>query len=422
MLFTILGVALCLAVLLQLGLFATGKWSQIAFNRKQYAASQQWLQTQIQNSSAGASSLGQAQNHVLKPGDWKGFREFFVAHVVPEASDCKSVYLKPVDGKPIASFQPGQHLTIKLLLPGETKPLVRCYTISNGPGADYYRITVKAIDSPSGTEVPPGKVSCFLNAKLIVGDRLDIKSPSGSFFLDSSNAPVVMLAGGIGITPMISMIDNLVQQQSTRTVLLAYGVRNSQDQPFKQYIHDVCQSHPNIHVVNCFSQPTAEDVCGTDYHVHGHISVDVLRKILPNNEYLFYLCGPPPFMDSLFEGLKEWDVPESRINFEAFGPATIKKKRALQTPAKSAYAAAVVNFSASGKKLNWKAECDSLLELAEANEIVIDSGCRAGSCGSCEPGLISGQVRYVDGAQPTCPPDRCLVCIAQPQGSVELGA
>ena len=422
MLFTILGVAICLAVILQLGLFAAGKWSQIAFNRKQYAASHQWLQTQIQNSASSVATPGQTQSHVLKPGDWQGYREFFVAQITPESNGCKSVYLKPVDGKPIASFEPGQHLTVKLQIPGETKPLVRCYTISNGPGREFYRITVKAVLGATGTESPPGKVSCFLNANLIVGDRLDIKSPSGNFFLDSSNAPIVMLAGGIGITPMISMIDSLVQQQSTRTVLLAYGVRNSQDQPFKQYIHDVCQSQPNIHVVNCYSQPSAEDVCGADYHVPGYVSTDILKKILPNNEYLFYLCGPPPFMDSLFEGLKEWGVPESRINFEAFGPATIKKKRASQTTATAASDAAYVNFSASGEKVSWNAECDSLLELAESNEIVIDSGCRAGSCGSCETDLISGKVRYFEGAQPTCSPDKCLVCIAQPQGSVELGA
>ena len=421
MLFTILGIAICLAVLLQLGLFAIGTWSQMSFNRQQYAASKHLLQKQIQNSVAVAASQQVNRSPMQIPGDWKGFREFFVAQVTPETSDCKSVYLKPVDGKPITSFQPGQHLTIRLPIPGETKPLVRCYTISDGPGKDYYRITVKAIAGPPGTELPPGKVSCFLNANLIVGDRLDIKSPSGNFFLDRSNAPVVMLAGGIGVTPFISMIDSLVEQQSSRTVLLAYGVRNSQEQPFKQYINDVCQSHANIHVVNCFSSPTADDVRGTDYHVDGYVSVDMLKKILPNNEYLFYLCGPPPFMNSLFDGLKEWGVPESRIRFEAFGPATIKRKRAAETTDSSAIASDV-NFSASGKKINWDSDCDSLLDLAEANQINIEFGCRAGSCGSCETDLLSGKVRYIEGATPTCSPDKCLVCIAQPQGSVELGA
>lgn len=410
---TILGIAMCLAVLLQLGLFASGSLAQMAFNRKQYAASQQQFANQIEAISVQAAI---DKTQPVEQRSWRGFREFYVAQVIQETALCKSLILKPVDGKPIADFKPGQHLTFKLPIPGETKPLVRCYSLSNGPGKDHYRIAVKAM--------PHGKASNFINNSLIVGDRLEVKAPSGHFFLQPGETPVVLLAGGIGITPMISMVDAIVQQGSSRTVLLVYGVRNSDDQAFRQYIDTVTHEHKNIHVIHCFSQPTATDQVGVDFQVHGYASVDVLKRVLPSNEYIFYLCGSPPFTESLYEGLVEWQVPESRINLEAFGPAMVKKKvnRAPDDgkPVKSK--GAEIKFAASGSVANWSAEYDSLLECADGNNVVIDSGCRAGSCGTCATGLISGKVEYSDGAGPDCEPGQCLVCIARPVGPVELDA
>lgn len=422
MMFTILGIAMCLAVLLQLGLFASGSLAQLAFNRKQFAASQNWLKNQIDGMPVHAANATQPVEH----GSWRGFREFYVAQIIQETVECKSVILKPVDGKPIADFKPGQHLTFRLPIPGESKPLVRCYSLSDGPGKGHYRISVKAISSPQGkSELPAGKASSFINNNLIAGDRLEVKAPSGHFYLDASESPIVLLAGGIGITPMISMIDSIIQQEISRTVLLVYGVRNSEDQAFKQYIDTVTRQHQNIHVIHCFSQPSPTDKAGVDYHVKGYASVDMLKQVLPNNEYVFYLCGPPQFMDSLYEGLIEWQVPESRISFEAFGPATIKKKASRAPDANqelSRSGGVEIKFAASGNVANWTAENDSLLDCAEENDVIIDSGCRAGSCGTCATGLISGKVKYADGVEPDCEPGKCLVCVARPDGPVELDA
>ena len=244
---------MCLAVLLQLGLFASSTLSQMAFNRKQYAASQQQLKNQIGSTGVDVT----ATNQSVEPGNWNGYREFYVSQIVRETKASKSIFMKPVDGKAIADFKPGQHLTFKLSIPGESRPLVRCYSLSSGPGKDYYRITVKAISAPADNPgVPAGKASGFLVNNLIAGDRLDVKAPSGHFYLEDTDTPVVLLAGGIGITPMISMIESVIQQDSGRTVLLVYGVHNSEEQAFAHYIAEVVNKHQNIHVINCFSRPS----------------------------------------------------------------------------------------------------------------------------------------------------------------------
>jgi len=156
--------------------------------------------------------------------------------------------------------------------------------------------------------------------------------------------------------------------------------------------------------------------------LHGFVSADLLRQVLPNNHYQFYLCGPPPFMESLYQGLIDWQVPESRIQYEAFGPASIGSKN---TPRNGSSAAGhdqmePVTLVRSGKTVLWSAKENSLLDLIEANGVYPESGCRAGSCGSCETGLIGGKVVYAQGQNPDCSPDKCLVCVARPDGPVEL--
>ncbi len=415
----LLGVALCAMALVQLGLWTANSFNTLISGRKQFQLSQELLRKQIDLAALKPAETAKETDD----GNWKGFRQFRVHRLVKETELCTSVYFRPTDGKSICDFLPGQHLTLKFSVTGQAKPVVRCYSLSHGPNPNEYRISVKAVPPPrNNPEVPAGLVSNFVNQQLLQGDLVDIKAPSGHFHLDvETDAPVVLLAGGIGITPLLSMIDYVVANQSNRQVVLFYGSRNGADHAFKGYFAQVQAQFKNIFIVNVYSCPQSEDVTGVDYHVEGFISIDLIQQVLPNQTYHFYMCGPPPFMDSVFNGLVEWGVPENRIHFEAFGPASIGKSRKNEAPKETSESdGSVVKFTESKIDAIFDSIDKNLLELAEAKGIEVDSGCRAGSCGTCQVAIKNGKVKYPDGQQVECEPGHCLICVAQPDGPLEL--
>ena len=410
-----MGIGLCAIALVQLALWSAHSFGGLTLNRKQFRDQSQRFRQQLKSTRTRTDDTDKFS--------WHGFRHFRVSQLVRETKNCTSVYLVPEDGKPIASFKPGQHLTFRFQIPGQIKPVVRCYSLSDGPGKPHYRISVKEMAPPADRpELQPGRASHYINHQLQVGDRIEVKAPAGSFVLNvQSEKPVVLLAGGIGITPLVSMIEYLIQQQSNRLILLAYGVNHSDDHVFKEQLAKISIQQANVHLLTCYSFPNPEDQQGVDFHVAGFVSVDLLRPVLPNNDCEFYLCGPPPFMNSIFTGLIEWGVEESKIRFEAFGPASIGKASKLeQAPVVTETVS--VKFANADVIASWDGSSESLLELAELNQIEIDSGCRAGSCGTCSTELISGRIKYPENQKVNCEAGRCLVCIARPDGPVELGA
>ncbi len=447
--FLLLGVALCAVVLIQLGLWTAQSLSILAHNRRQLDLSRKLMLQQIDSiieqrvvlsdsvAEGVVDSAYKLKNSASADGSWSGYRSFTVGRIEKETESVTSLYLVPEDGKPIAHFRAGQHLTLKLPVPGKAKPIVRCYSLSSGAVSDpangidgpCYRISVKALvaqtpaNDNAAASVHHGVASTFINQSVCVGDRIEVKAPAGQFWLDEeSQVPVVLLAGGIGITPMVSMLERMQATGSQRSAVLFYGVNHSREHAFEKHLKSIAAAMPNVHVINCYSRPLPEDVAGEQFQVHGFVSIDLLRQVLPNNHYQFYMCGPPPFMESLYQGLIDWQVPMSRIHYEAFGPASIGTKKAEEKGASALDNTQVdpVTFVRSGKTVLCSTEESSLLELAEANGIFPDSGCRAGSCGSCETGLVSGKVAYAEGHKPDCSPSRCLICVARPDGPVEL--
>lgn len=413
-------IAICLAVLLQFGMWISNSIRHASFNRSQFEATRRLIQRQIKEADQQS-----AETESSPATTWNGFRQFYIDRLERPVASVTSIYLKPVDEKPIPSFKPGQHLPLRFRVPGESKPLVRCYSLSSGPTDEYYRVSVKQVGPPAKQpDLPAGKVSNFINRQLMVGDTVDAKAPNGSFHInDLGNAPVVLLAGGIGITPLYSMLEHLVEQQDNRLIILFYGVRNGREHTFKQDIHKLAASRQNVHIVTCYSNPDATDQLNKDYQVNGYVSIDLLKVLLPSNQCQFFMCGPPHFMQSVQQGLDEWQVPENRIHSEAFGPASISKKTKPETgQPENLMHSHVVKFSDSGKSFGWRSEHDSILELAEANDLMLDSGCRAGSCGTCATKLIRGKFEYPDGVEASCESDECLICIAKPTGNVELEA
>jgi uncharacterized protein len=363
---------------------------------------------------------------------WAGWREFRVVQRAFEdlaQSQC-SFYLQPVDAQPLPAFKPGQFLTFTLDVQAPASPataqprtVTRCYSLSDRPEPSCYRVTIKRVPAPAGhPEFAPGLSSNHFHDRVQVGDILRVKAPAGHFFIDPDpNLPVVLVGGGIGITPMMSMLRWCLVHQPLRTVHLYYGLRNSREHAFKQALEDIAASHPALHLNIVYSQPGEADAEGRDYRHRGHVDVELLRRTLPHGRHLFYVCGPPAMMAALVPALAAWGVPLTDIHHEAFGPASVKLPGEPEAPAPMA-AALEVRFQHSGRTLTWDGRDPSLLDFAERHGIVVDSGCRSGGCGSCETRLLEGQVQYEHAPDHDVAPGHCLLCVGRPASAVVLEA
>ena len=360
---------------------------------------------------------------------WNGVRKFTVAKKVPECADTFSFYLEPHDHRPIAGFKPGQYLTFQLAIPGLGKPLVRCYSLSDCARPSHYRVTIKRCPPPPKTSHPPGVGSSFFCDVVKEGDILDVKAPAGHFHLDiEKEKPAVLISGGVGITPMIAMAHALIEAGSTRECWFFFGARNSDEHMLRAETLALAQKYPNLKLHVCYSRPGPKDVLGRDYQHEGRVTVELMKSLLPSQNYNFYLCGPGPFMESITSDLYDWGVPDGQIHFEAFGPASVKRKAKADTghtlaplPAATAVTFEVA-FAKAGKKAHWSPDFTSVLDAADACGVRIDAGCRAGTCGSCLGAIKSGQVEYLSapGAEPE--PGSCLACICRPKGALVIDA
>ncbi|MEE9293206.1 MAG: 2Fe-2S iron-sulfur cluster-binding protein, partial [Acidobacteriota bacterium] len=318
------------------------------------------------------------------------------------------------------SFAPGQFLTFQLKIPGQPRPLVRCYSLSDAPGSGTCRVSIKRVPAPRGTDHPPGLSSGFFHDAVKEGDILDVKAPAGRFVLDpADDSPVVLIAGGVGITPMLTMLNAVVGAGSRREIWLFYGVRHGGEQIMKEHLRNIARDHANVRMQVCYSSPREGDAADHDYQHAGRISIDLLRRLLPSNNYDFYVCGPPPLMDSVIGGLGEWGVPKGRVHFEKFGPGPPKKKPLRPAAAVGGPGIEVV-FMRSGVKAAWAPATGTLLDLARAQGIAIESGCERGDCGTCQTAIRKGRVKYEENPAFDCEPGTCLVCCAVPEGPLEL--
>jgi hypothetical protein len=416
---------IALGITLQLAL-----WLGISFWR--HWAEYQALRTGVRSGQAlalPAAELLSAPSEAASVAAWSAYRNLRVARKEVEdgAQSICSFYLVPEDEQPLPAFLPGQFLTFRLDIPkheGQSEQLIRCYSLSDAPGKAFYRVSIKRVPAPSGTAHLPGRSSNYFHDQVKPGDTLSVRAPGGHFHIDRSESPVVLIGGGIGITPMLSMLNWCLAEQPEREVWLYYGVRNGSEVIKRAELEALAASHPNFHLRHCFSDPLPDEHLGNDYQHRGRVDIALFRAELPLKPFHFYICGPTPMMESLVLGLEAWGVPESRVHYEAFGPASIKRK----TSAVSAESVAashsdiVVTFARSGKQLPWNPGTGNLLDFAEANGVKIDSGCRTGSCGSCQTTIKSGEVAYDH--MPDFDPEAgcCLLCSCSPKTSLTLEA
>lgn len=362
----------------------------------------------------------------LMTGDWQTaaerlrakqlatrWRPFKVTNVVDESANIRSFHLVADDGAGILPHVAGQHLPIRVQLPGSDTPLMRTYTLSVAPSDGFYRISVKR----------DGVVSRYLHQHLAVGDMLEVRAPAGDFTIDANESrPAVLLAAGVGITPMLAMLRHLIyegqRKQRMRPVYLFQSARSKSERPF---VHELDQllaaAQGAVALVRVLSQTTDAEP-GVDYDVAGRIDMTLLSRVLPFNDYDFYLCGPPAFTQALYDGLRAYNIADMRIHAEAFGPSSLQRTRdsaEQATPLPPVSTQSVpVKFMTSLKEARWEAESGSLLELAEARGLSPVYSCRAGHCGSCKTKLLHGAVTYKTKPSANVAEDEVLICCAFP--------
>ena len=370
---------------------------------------------------------------------WQGFRKFEVRKKVFEnpAKDICSFYLYPHDGKPLPRFSPGQFLLcqVEVTNPGETtfglgEAEARCYSLSDGPNDQNYRVTIRRLPPPRGTgDGPGGVVSNYFHDRIKEGHLIDIEAPSGDFHLETAkDTPVVLIGGGVGVTPILSMMNSLAAVSSAREAWIFYGLRSGEDAVMLDAFERAAAAMSNAHVVWSYSDALPEAFADRETtqngvrHRKGRIDVDYLKETLPGNHFDFYFCGPPPMMAALEKGLGEWGVPQRFIHYEAFAPASAEADADPAPDSKSLE----VCFAAEDKTLTWSGE-KSIFAMTRKNKFAtkrIKYACRQGKCKSCLTAVKSGAVAY-----PHVQPDGagveegyCLPCICVPQTALVLDA
>ena len=251
-------------------------------------------------------------------GGWKGWRDFTVESTAPESEIIRSFILVPTDGRGVMRHRPGQYLTFALDVPGAGH-LKRNYSISSGPDDRSYRISVKREARPG---VPPGLASNWLHDHADPGTVLKVAPPAGEFFLDEKDdSPVVLLSGGVGFTPMMSMLETIARSGRGRPTWYVHGAENHRVHAMGEHARDLASQAPNITVRTFYNVPDTSDEIGRQYDERGLITADWLARNTPVQEASYYLCGPRPFLRAMVGGIARAGVRLSQIHYEFFGPA-----------------------------------------------------------------------------------------------------
>ena len=242
---------------------------------------------------------------------WPGFRQMRVANIHKESDNVTSFVLSPVDGQPLPVCQAGQFVVLRLLVNPDKPPVLRSYSLSDLPGADHYRISVKSELNGIG--------SSFLCNRTQLGNLLDVSAPRGGFTLRPSQSPVVLVSAGVGATPVMSMLHSLAAERSQREIWWIYGARNGAEHPFAEESRLLLKQLSRGRGYIVYSRPAAIDRIGADFDAPGHIDTTLLEKIGVPQGSDFYLCGPSSFLQNMRDGLRNWGVLAGNVHMEIFG-------------------------------------------------------------------------------------------------------
>lgn len=339
---------------------------------------------------------------------WQG--QLQLAITFRETPDIKTLRLVHPEGGPLPfTYEPGQFLTVQIEVDGRT--VKRSYTIASSPTRpEYVEISVKREEH--------GVVSRSLHDTLSEGGGLVVSAPSGTFtFNGDGEDSIVLVSGGVGITPMMSVIRYLTDLAWPGDIFLLHCCRTTDDFCFRDELEYLQRKHPRLNVTATMTRARGSSWVGPT----GRLSAGLIRECVPDlAEKLVHLCGPPPMMNALKSTLGELGVPADRIKTEAFGPA----KKAATSTDEAPLAASTIRFVSSGKSASLGPD-QTVLEAADEVGVDIDNSCRAGTCGSCKVRLLKGAVA-MDVEDALDDNDRrsgvILACQAKSDGDLEVEA
>jgi len=355
----------------------------------------------------------------------KGFTRFQVTGKVRESASITSLVLEPAANAGRVEFRPGQFIVVRIPQ-AEGAQLLRAYSLSSDPDDHArLRISVKHELPPAHLpDLPAGLGSSFLHERVEVGGQLEVAGPSGNFFLDeSSERPVLLFSGGVGLTPMVSMLHRLATR-STRPVYFIHACENGAVHALRDEVLALAARRAGINVHFCYRMPTQDDLQNGHHHSNGLVSRQTLQALLPLDDYDAYLCGPRPFMQANWRLLRGLGLDKTRIRFEFFGPATILDEDEapaappVVTPTPAVEGDLQVRFEPSGQSVAWDDSCPSLLDCAERAGLTPPFSCRAGLCNACLSPLLSGTVEYREPPLMMPEPGQVLLCCARPTSAV----
>lgn len=340
-----------------------------------------------------------------------GYSRFQIIQKIKESQDITSLHLQPADNNAVSNYQAGQFLPIAISSNhnqnAQETLIRRSYTLSRAPKNDAYRISVKREEQ--------GVVSRALHDTLNVGDTVYAAKPTGQFTLKHNDHAIVFLSGGVGITPMIAMLQGLIDDvkngEKARDVWFIHGTQSSATHAFSSELKKLTNTYPWLRVHTVYSRPLKTDSVDEHYNSQGRIDIHLLKQILPFNNYDFYLCGSEPFMRSLYAGLIDTGVTKKNIFYEFFGEGSIEDNAQNHIPVAKT---ADVHFTKSNITATWIPENGTLLEFAEQHGLKPMYSCRSGSCGACSCTIESGEVSYQK--KPSFNPEsgQILMCSARP--------
>ncbi len=367
---------------------------------------------------SGSVPLRMMQCAVRRAGSslaWEGERKFVVVQRIQETPDVVSIRFAPADGQHVPKWQAGQAVIVRVFPEGQTEGLCRAYTLSNAPNRDsYYTISVRRQEGQDNLERNwQGEMSSYIHRQLQPGDEVTLTAPAGDFIIPrQSRAPVVMIAGGIGITPFISYLSSLEPDAQGPELWLYYGNRNSQSHAFRRQLQDLAQRLPRLTIVDVYDDPLTSDIAGQDYQYEGVITAALFDEKLIHKRARFYLCGPGPMVSALEAGLRSRGVFAFDIFKELFAPP-----RARVSGGKTRH---TVVFARTGVTVEWTPASGTLLQLGEQHHIRMAGGCRAGQCECCAVKVIEGTVDAL--GENAVNDGTCLACQCVPVSDIVIDA
>ncbi|OVE77240.1 hypothetical protein BVX99_03195 [bacterium F16] len=345
------------------------------------------------------------------------FNSYRVERIVDESFEVKSFYLKRADGRLVENYLPGQHLMFKIPT-GADGMTLRVYTLSDIYNSETYRTSVKKEGPPiENPTLPAGEASNYLHNTLAVGDIIEARGPLGDFTFDwASKRPTTLIAGGIGITPILAILKGILRDRPNQHIHLFLAFKTTRHQIFKNEIDHILKQHPQI-ICHLFFDEMSESELSHSPNSHARrIDLDVIARILPDLQQSFYICGALPMMTSLVDRLKDAGISDQDIHTEVFRHSHEVETQPIDTRHYE------IHFTHTGKTILWTGEHKNLLEFAKSHGIPLTAGCMTGSCGACSIEVEDGEVEYTHTTAHKPKDGHCLACSCKPKSEMRINA